>query len=412
MAHDITRRNPHQIRLAGLALLLGACAASPGWAAAPGEDEVSSPFRSDLKRLVVPEDGGLPPPPLSGGATLRAGAQMAPIELAQASGGASDGPAGPVGEAPPEEDLRPEIAAAVDVGGVLTPQGMLVLEPSFTYSHSGVNRFTFRGTEIVETILLGVVEAQDADRDFLETALTLRYGVTDRLEIETRVPGVYRSDRVTTTANINSQDVSTTNDSEGYGLGDVEAAAHYQLNDGGGGWPYFIGNLRGKFPTGRGPFDVDRDASGIETELPTGSGFYSVEPSLTMLYPVDPVVLFGNLGYVWNIADGVDQDIGDLRIGEVDPGDAIRFGFGVSFAANATTSMSFAYSQELIDGTVTELDGTDQESEELTVGQITLGFSHRLSERMSINVGTTFGVTEDATDLQIGIRLPIRFQLF
>lgn len=410
MARDITR---YHIRLAGLTLLLGLSAAGPAWAAAGDEVEAPASSRPALgQRLVIPEDGRLPPPPLPGGATLRAAPRMAPVELAQATGGASGAPAEPVGKAPPEEDLRPEISAAVDVGGVLTPQGMLVLEPSFTYTHSGVNRFTFRGTEIVETILLGVVEAQDADRDFLETALTLRYGITDRLEIETRVPGVYRSDRVTTTATISGTDVTSTNELDGYGLGDVEAAAHLQLNEGAGGWPFFVGNLRGKFPTGRGPFDVERDASGIETELPTGSGFYSVEPSLTLLYPVDPIVLFSNVGYVWNIARDIDQDIGSLRIGEVDPGDAIRFGFGFSFAANETTSISFAYSQELIDGTTTEINGTDRESEELTVGQITLGFSHRLSDRVSLNVGTTFGVTEDATDLQVGVRLPIRFQLF
>ena len=38
--------------------------------------------------------------------------------------------------------------------------------------------------------------------------------------------------------------------------------------------------------------------------------------------------------------------------------------------------------------------------------------SHRLNDRLCIDVGTSFGVTDDATDLTLGIRLPIRFQLF
>src|SRR3546814_4865488 len=49
--------------------------------------------------------------------------------------------------------------------GVLTPKGTLVVEPSIQYSHSQVNRFTFLGVEILDTFLIGLLEAQDADRD-------------------------------------------------------------------------------------------------------------------------------------------------------------------------------------------------------------------------------------------------------
>jgi len=36
----------------------------------------------------------------------------------------------------------------------------------------------------------------------------------------------------------------------------VEVGAHYQINHGQDGWPYFIGNLRYKSNTGKGPFEV------------------------------------------------------------------------------------------------------------------------------------------------------------
>ncbi len=331
--------------------------------------------------------------------------------MAQA-GGAGDAPPETVGQAPAEEDFRPDLLNALAPGGVLTPAGMLVVEPSFTYSHSGVNRFTFRGTEIVDTVLIGVVEAEDADRDMVETALTLRYGITDRLEVELRVPYVWRDDRISTNANIGGTDVRVTDSYDASGLGDIELAAHYQLNQGGDGMPWFVANLRGKLATGEGPFDVDRDAAGVETELPTGSGFYALEPSLTVIYPTDPVVLYATAGYLWNIERDIDQEIGGVEIGRVDPGDAIRFGFGFSFAVNESTSFSLGYSQDLIDETTTQVDGIWTESEDLTVGNVTFGISHRLNDRMSIDVGTSFGVTDDATDLTLGIRLPIRFQLF
>lgn len=36
----------------------------------------------------------------------------------------------------------------------------------------------------------------------------------------------------------------------------MEVSARYQINDGLDGWPYLIGSLRVKAPTGEGPYDV------------------------------------------------------------------------------------------------------------------------------------------------------------
>jgi hypothetical protein len=341
----------------------------------------------------------------------RAPRDSAEIVVAQATEAPADQPQ-TVGRPPEERRLTIEDLGGMQAGGVLTPRGMLVVEPSFTYSHSGVNRFTFRGSEIVETVLIGVVEAEDADRDFFEAALTLRYGVTNRLEVEARVPGVYRDDRVGTTANLGGTEIELEESLDAFGLGDVEVATRYQINQGGGGIPFVVANLRAKFPTGEGPFDVDRDAFGIETELPTGSGFYALEPSLTFIYPSDPVVLFANVGYLFNFKRDIDKNIGGQEIGEVDPGDSIRFGFGFSFAVNENMSFSLGYSQDLIQKTETEVNGATTKAERLTIGSISLGIAHRLTDRISIDIGTSFGVTEDATDVSVGVRLPIRFQLF
>ena len=369
--------------------------------------------------VAAPSDGAAPDAGLAPARGLQVLAKLGPppapaadreMQMAQADDSAGQEPE-KVGK-PPEEELRLDLPGAVNVGGVLTPGGMLVVEPSFTYSHSGVNRFTFRGTKIVETVLIGIVEAEESKRDFYEGALTFRYGVTDRLEVEVRVPGVYRDDNLKTTANVGGNDVTTTRGLSNFGLGDIELAAHYQLNRGGDGWPYFIANLRGKLATGKGPFDVDRDSSGIEQDLPTGSGFYSVEPSLTVIYPSDPVVLFASVGYQWNIERDIDKQIGSSQIGTVDPGDTIRFGFGFSFAVNENMSFSISYAQDLIGDTETELDGFQVQDSDLTVGNVTIGLSHRINDWMSVDLGTTFGVTGDATDVTLGLRVPMRFQLF
>src|SRR3546814_7397357 len=101
---------------------------------------------------------------------------------------------------------------------------------------------------------------------------------------------------------------------DGDGIGDVELALHYQINSGLDDWPIFIGNLRYKSPSGEGPFDVDRDANGLESELATGSGFHGIEPSVTILYPNDPAVFFANFGYFFHLPEDVDKHFNDQTI--------------------------------------------------------------------------------------------------
>src|SRR3546814_3695635 len=84
-----------------------------------------------------------------------------------------------------------------------------------------------------------------------------------------------------------------------------------QINSGLDDWPIFIGNLRYKSPSGEGPFDVDRDANGLESELATGSGFHGIEPSVTILYPNDPAVFFANFGYFFHLPEDVDKTFND-----------------------------------------------------------------------------------------------------
>jgi len=323
-----------------------------------------------------------------------------------------------VGEAPSEEEReQPAISGLREVGGVLTPKGVLVLEPVLRLSHSEVDRFTFRGIELIDTVLVGVIEAEESDRNLIEGSLTTRLGLTNRLEIEARIPGLYRDDDVSTTVTDAEGDAATRESSlDASGIGDVEAALHYQINRGGPGMPVFVGNLRGKFPTGEGPFDVDRDAFGVEEELPTGSGFYGIEPSVTVIYRSDPVVFFANGGYLLNLKRDVDERIGAgenaFRVGEVDPGDAIRAGFGMGFAVNERTSFSLGYSHDFIRETTTEIDGVDTESDDLQVGTLSVGFFHAFTDSFSLDLTTEIGATDEATDVSVVFRVPFSFQVF
>ncbi|RTR05650.1 transporter [Halomonas nitroreducens] len=323
----------------------------------------------------------------------------------------------PVGQRPPPSQEAPEVQAIPDIGGVLTPKGRLVLEPEFQYSHASVNRLTFRGVEILSTLQVGVLAAEDVDRDTYTTALTGRLGVTDRLELELRLPYLYRDD----TANFSIEDpdqFELDRSQSGDGLGDVEFAAHYQINSGRNGVPYFVGNLRYKSTTGDGPFDVSRDSNGIEEELPTGSGFHSIEPSLTVLVPSAPAVYFANLGYLFNLEDDVNEQIGDVRVEEVDPGDAVRMSFGMSYSINPRSSFTLGYKNDFIDETDTTFTDPDtgaqstQSSRSLNVGAMLLGWSYQFNQSSVLNLGLELGVTEDAPDTTLTLRAPIGLNVY
>lgn len=310
------------------------------------------------------------------------------------------------------ETVRPEVPA-IRQGGVLTPRGVLVVEPSLEFAHTSVDRFVFQGVEIVDTVLLGVIDASQADRDVVTASLGFRYGLTDRFEIEAKVPWVYRHDETTdliTAGGTPEERSLSSND-----LGDVELGLHYQLNDG----PiYLVSNLRVKSNTGTGPFDVKRDLSdGRELELATGSGFWGVEPSLTALFPSDPAVFYGNIGYLWNVADTVNTTIarsGDTAIvvGNVHPGDAVRTSFGMGFALNEKASFSIGYQHDFLNGTTTIVDGVSLKGQRLNVGAMSFGVNYQVSNRTGINLSVQNGVTDDAPDVRVLLRIPIAVSLF
>jgi hypothetical protein len=312
----------------------------------------------------------------------------------------------PVGQ-PPEE--KAQIVAAIPPElGVLTPPGHLVIDPSVEYVRTSNNRLVFRGVEIVPGIQLGVIEASDAARDTGVATLAARYGLTNRLEVEARVPYVWRHDRITTLAQ-RDDTISRNIQLDGRSIGDVEFDARYQLNGGRGGWPIFVATSRLKPPTGKGPFDVGYDEFGVANELATGSGFWGAEGGITMLYPTDPAIIFGGLTYLHNFSRDIDKDVGGVHIGRVWPGDSIGATVGFGLSLNPRFSVSLGYSHSVITRTKSQYGDTTQSSQPLQVGNLLMGWSFRLSDRLTLNNSFEFGVTSDAPDLRVVLRAPYRF---
>ena len=324
----------------------------------------------------------------------------------------------PVGQAPTEEqverrDEAADLSAISDVApGVLTKKGRLIVEPGIQWQNSTANTFNVLGVQIIPGFFIGLFQTERADRDLLEGSLTLRYGLTNRMDADVKVPYIYRDDDTTQTIRDPSLPPNTFNQSlTGDGIGDVEAALHYQFNSGQGGWPFFVGNVRVKTPTGTGPFDVNFNATGNATELPTGSGSWGIEPSLTLLYPTDPAVLFANFGYFFHLKDDVNQTFGSgadaAFVGTVDPGDAFRLSFGMAYAVNERTTLTLGYKQDFVSESTVQINGMNQTSPDVKIGSLLVGFGMQATKRAFINLDLEVGVTTDAPDIVLKLRAPI-----
>lgn len=315
-------------------------------------------------------------------------------------------PDAPVGEAPPPSESTAERVAAVPEGqGVLTRAGNLIFEPSFEYTRSSTNRLVFRGIELIPGIQIGLIEATDADRDTLVGTASLRYGISDRLEAEVRIPYLYRNDRIEVVQQRDEGIVRSIALRED-GVGDAEFSLRYQFNRPVGQKPIFVGTLRVKSDTGKGPFEVGYDEFGVATGLATGSGFWAVQPGLNFLMPSDPAVIYGGAAYLYHIPRDVNKLVGEVLIGRVDPGDAVSANIGFGFALNPRFSFSLGYRHNYIFPTKTEIGDTHQKSNYIHVGSLNFGMSYRLTERDVLNMGFEIGVTEDAPDVSITLRMP------
>ncbi|MCB2082223.1 MAG: transporter [Rickettsiales bacterium] len=312
-----------------------------------------------------------------------------------------------VGEArkPKEPEKAPEIAALVDQGGVLLHKGTLVVEPSFEYSNSSATRVGIQGFTIIPALNIGSFELTDVNRDTITNRVTMRYGLTNRLEVDMTVPYLFRNDQTKTRPFGVGSGSETLTEVDGSGLGDIEVGAHYQLTNGHNGWPFLVGNVRFKSTTGEGPFDIPIDpATGFQKELPTGSGFYALQPSITAIFPSDPVVFFGNIGYIFNFEDDIPGR------GTINPGDSISASLGMGLSLNDKTSFSLSYAHSTV--FETEQNGqTLPGSTVLQVGSLTFGASYKFSDRYGLNFTVDTGVTEDAPDVSLMFRVPITFNL-
>lgn len=331
--------------------------------------------------------------------------------------GGDQAPAQAVGQAPATAQARnqPNTAPVSEQSGVLTPRGHLVLEPSLEYLYNSNSQVALIGFTIIPAITVGLIDVREVNQSTLIGAVTARYGLTNRLEFSVKAPYLYRDEQSVARPLATPSSQNQVFNARGYDLGDVEVMLRWQFNQGGASTPYFVGSLRGILPTGKDPFEVRYAPASsapagtlIQEQLPTGAGFYGVQPGLTVIFPSDPAVFFGGVEYLYNFARDVNTTIGGAYIGRVQPGDQISFNFGMGLALNDRSSFSLGYKHTFVEKT--RFNGTvPSDATSTQLGQLLIGYAYSFSRSTSLNVSLGAGLTRNTPDVDINIRVPFMF---
>jgi hypothetical protein len=217
----------------------------------------------------------------------------------------------------------------------------------------------------------------------------VRYGLAEDLEFNFAVPLVY-SEReldirpVTLTAEGTTIFPSFSREAD-VGLGDISWALRYAALHEKGAIPEVTLNVNAKSDTG----DFDRGL---------GTGDWYVGTGVSLVKTIDPVVLFGSLGYTWTLGTL------ELAGGDFDPGDQIRYSIGMGFSLNDRVSFSMAMAGAAIRRN--ELNGREISGSGLDVNSLQFATTVQMAKRVYLEPFVDFGLTDEASDFLVGVNVP------
>ena len=262
-------------------------------------------------------------------------------------------------------------------------------ERTLTY---GVDYSLVRDTQL-ENIRTGEsvysVLSQSESQHTFTNSFTFDYGVWDNLTFSVRLPLVAKYD--------------TERDLNVYSLGDISASLRWQPWSSTRGRPVTTLYATLGLPTGESQYDINTD-----DDLSTGSGYYSLGVGANMSYVIDPVVLFGSLGYTYNFAvHDIHQVRGGRTLEDVEPGDTINFSMGFAYALSYDVSLATSYQMAYSLAPTYTFDNANLEGTEQTSSIMNFSLGLRTSPDYIVNVNAGFGMTEDSPDVLLGLSVPL-----
>lgn len=275
------------------------------------------------------------------------------------------------------------------------------LESTLTYEHFSRNKVILRGVSFFDVIHIGEFTVNRMKRDVLTLSTRAAYDVSPRMRLEAVVPLRYRRELVALERDsdhaIGDDDdrVSRTREVQSAGLGDVEFKLHLALP------PADISrtfSIAVKAPTGRAPYGLH------ENQLALGSGHWSTQLGLSLQKVIDPVVLFGSLGYTYSF--GRVGTVGGYDGPQwITPGSSIRYTIGAGLAVNPR--VAFTALLEHIHSRPARVGQGILRASEANSAVFNLGLRYQWLSGRVMHVQVGIGLTPDAPDFSVAVGLPL-----
>ena len=325
-----------------------------------------------------------------------------------------------VGEERKEEQQKKELAtrvSEVERGGALLPYGRLVIEPSFEYDHISGTSTSISGFTIFQAILIGKVQTETLKRDIFIPAMTVRAGLKDA-ELYVRIPYFFRTDNLTfpvsggATTTLAQQMFSNNH------IGDITSYIYYHAIREGQWKPWVpdaVVRFGVNFPTGQDPYSINRRfipelGALLPVQFPTGTGHWGVVIGSTFVKTVDPAVIFLNVAWFENFSRNVGTaGSPPVNFGVIKLGNTFEYSVGVILSLQERLSMSFALDQRITGGTTQ--NGVNLPGSSLNAITFNIGATYVIPPRMAVDFVVGIGLSRDAPDASILVRVPILFKL-
>ena len=299
-----------------------------------------------------------------------------------------------------EETNLEEVFQAAQKQYSLLPSGKMSMNFGANYSYFRDNQIDI---DIDEDGLNRFLIENDAQHSF-GSSLAVDYGIWNNLTLNANFPVSYKYDT--------ERDISKA------ALGDVSIGLRYQP------FPIKPGAINTTLyttlstATGDSPYKID-----VRNQLSSGKGYYSLGGGVSMSKVIDPVVLFGSVGYTHAFdVSGVNQSRGSRTLTGVDTGDSINFSFGMAYALSYEVSLSASYQQsynfqsffQFAPETDTEGNTINPRvgSADATSSVVNMSLGLRTAANRVINFSFGFGLTEDSPDVLMGFNVPVDFTGF
>jgi hypothetical protein len=295
------------------------------------------------------------------------------------------------------------------------------LDSGVSYTRLDRRQIALAGFYALDSIFLGTLSLDQVKGNTLVFDSTARYGLTDRWTVDANVPLIYRQTTFVSEGAQGAGKSMSEADANKFGLGDISVGASYQFKKEADSGYDLLGALRVRLPTGSSPFGIaltqpvaDNTNLNIPERLPTGNGIYSLQATATWIKTLDPLVVFGTVGWIHNLKRDVkdlDAALGE-QPGSVKLGDALLLGGGTAFAVNDTTALSLGANLQFTLTSKTKAQGGQWSRINGSKGvgaTVNLGLSHQLNKKSSISASVAMGLTQDAPNFSVGVRVPYAF---